>query len=56
MDRLTTVVGKLQDAANTLEGGPSAGSFLQVWDGLFMQRLSAFGTFWDFKIGIQIEF
>ncbi|CAL1129890.1 unnamed protein product [Cladocopium goreaui] len=30
MDRLTTVVGKLQDAANTLEGGPSAGSFLQV--------------------------
>ena len=35
MDRLTTVVGKLQDAANTLEGGPSAGSFLQV-DGASM--------------------
>ena len=30
MDRLTTVVGKLQGAANTLEGGSAAGSFLQV--------------------------
>ena len=40
MDRLTTVVGKLQDAANTLEGGPSAGSFLQV-DGASMAMVDA---------------
>ena len=40
MDRLTTVVGKLQDAANTLEGGPSAGSFLQV-DGTSMAMVDA---------------
>lgn len=40
MDRLTTVVGKLQDAANTLEGGSSAGSFLQV-DGASMAMVDA---------------
>ncbi|CAJ1355094.1 unnamed protein product, partial [Effrenium voratum] len=30
MDRLTTVVGKLQEAASTLEGGKSAGAFLEL--------------------------
>eukprot|EP00913_Durusdinium_trenchii_P006836 g6427.t1 len=30
MDRLNTVVGKLQEAASTLDGGPNAGAFLEV--------------------------
>lgn len=30
MDRLNTVVGKLQEAASTLDGGPNAGAFLEA--------------------------
>ena len=50
LSRLNTVVGKLEEAAKTLEGGPNAGAFLQALN--MYKSLHYSIIFWDIFIVI----